>query len=101
MRWQTGCDRGLEIAARAVGADGALDAGADAPPVRAPAGPVVAGDPDLVAVLADMGIDGIAGVWRAGETPEGVPVVPCGVRRRSCVVLGVRASSRCANGSRR
>ena len=64
-----------EIAARAVGADGALDAGADAQPVRAPAGPVVAGDPDLVAVLADMGIDGIAGVWRAGETPEGVPVV--------------------------
>lgn len=64
-----------EIAARAVGADGALDAGADVQPVRAPAGPVVAGDPDLVAVLADMGIDGIAGVWRAGETPEGVPVV--------------------------
>ena len=67
-----GCDRGLGDRRAAVGADGALDAGADAQPVRRACRAGGGGDPDLVAVLADMGIDGIAGVWRAVK------------RRRAC-----------------
>ena len=42
------------------------------------------------------GIDGIAGVWRAGETTGGRAGGPGKIRRRSCMVLAVKGSSRCA-----